>query len=559
MATGGAPQKTQKKKKKNLDHKKSHGGFHCTLTTKEAEGDSWRPSLTTTKRAQAAFVKAQNIYRTITCTMCNKPRSIYRASAVLGRKHEANLQTLIGETQYHCSMVFPGSAVSSIKVQKKGEPEESVDVNMNTVFETKPALSCLAPVEWTLYTFLKDKKKSSVCGHCGVTSGLVENADLKEEYSSVQKVCQRCLDRGLQHPVKGKFNRTLLGKRKTTASDGPATQKRKLETKDTSAPATQTPATPIPATQKQVKRAWDDTDDDNVVGREKKPKVSADAHSDESSDESIFFAPPPRGIRNDNNVTCFLASLCQSFHAMKDFQEQLRVHTGSNKFAAAFQNLSLALATGDRRTPVGLGDVIEVLQEDLGLSRMLMVQSDIHEFFVRLLALLPQSCQGLFQGRGIQFSDENPIDLLFTDISVPVSRSLQSSLHAYFHASVQTHDKTHHDVVFQRQLTKTPLILAVYVSRWIGNEKDHRGMDIPFTIDLAPFLAEGVTQQTKYKLNSVCVHIGEADYGHYVTYAQNTDGGWLYCNDSAVSTMRVKTVKEKIRSGYLLFFLRTTE
>ena len=57
---------------------------------------------------------------------------------------------------------------------------------------------------------------------------------------------------------------------------------------------------------------------------------------------------------------------------------------------------------------------------------------------------------------------------------------------------------------------------------------------------------EGTNQQeTDYELNSVILHEGEVNYGHYVCYARHEPDKWLKFNDQIVSETSAEHVLEE--------------
>ncbi|KAH8075181.1 ubiquitinyl hydrolase [Aureococcus anophagefferens] len=97
-------------------------------------------------------------------------------------------------------------------------------------------------------------------------------------------------------------------------------------------------------------------------------------------------------------------------------------------------------------------------------------------------------------------------------------------------------------------LWRAPEILVCCLKRFGGRGKLDGDVDFPLDgLDLAPYVAHGGP-------GPVTNHFGASFGGHYTAFARDDDGGWLKCDDSAVSPVPAAVVKS--RAAYVLFYKR---
>ncbi|KAH8052247.1 ubiquitinyl hydrolase [Aureococcus anophagefferens] len=97
-------------------------------------------------------------------------------------------------------------------------------------------------------------------------------------------------------------------------------------------------------------------------------------------------------------------------------------------------------------------------------------------------------------------------------------------------------------------LWRAPEILVCCLKRFGGRGKLDGDVDFPLDgLDLAPYVAHGGP-------GLVTNHFGASFGGHYTAFARDDDGGWLKCDDSAVSPVPAAVVKS--RAAYVLFYKR---
>jgi ubiquitin C-terminal hydrolase len=92
-----------------------------------------------------------------------------------------------------------------------------------------------------------------------------------------------------------------------------------------------------------------------------------------------------------------------------------------------------------------------------------------------------------------------------------------------------------------------------------GRIKINTEFEFPLELDLAPYSLSTETE-TSYELSGIIVHIGSADFGHYMSLVK-IDGRWISFNDTQVSEVEQKPLLRMCygkgaMSGYILFYTR---
>lgn len=104
-----------------------------------------------------------------------------------------------------------------------------------------------------------------------------------------------------------------------------------------------------------------------------------------------------------------------------------------------------------------------------------------------------------------------------------------------------------------------PLRRIVYVKTDDGykHDKDGRQVTYPMLLDMAPFVANNLNQNTQYQLYAISCHYGNVSGGHYVAYAHNRTGEWFCYNDN--QTTKVDSDSEYLnnKNAYILYYHRT--
>jgi len=123
-------------------------------------------------------------------------------------------------------------------------------------------------------------------------------------------------------------------------------------------------------------------------------------------------------------------------------------------------------------------------------------------------------------------------------------------------------------------LNNTPRYLILSLGRFLFNpqnpncpSKNTRKILIQHQLDIAPYLEEGVVvpegQTANYHLNSIIMHSGELNSGHYTAYVRK-NGLWYHCNDSRVRQVTPEEITGVLNGihidngePYILFYEQT--
>jgi ubiquitin C-terminal hydrolase len=103
---------------------------------------------------------------------------------------------------------------------------------------------------------------------------------------------------------------------------------------------------------------------------------------------------------------------------------------------------------------------------------------------------------------------------------------------------------------------KPPKVMVLHLKRFkmdfVSREKLFTLVKFPEELDIAPFVSVEHPPQSKYRLVSVCNHMGGLSGGHYTAFGKNGDD-WFEFNDRAVSKSEFEKVVS--RSAYMLFYV----
>ena len=113
-------------------------------------------------------------------------------------------------------------------------------------------------------------------------------------------------------------------------------------------------------------------------------------------------------------------------------------------------------------------------------------------------------------------------------------------------------------------ILELPNILILHLQRIVfnmdtySNQKINSRLEFPFDLDLEAYLHNSKTINTKdyfqYKLKGVVVHMGTADFGHYISYIKIRDNKWLQFNDTEIKDFDLKTFENECFGGMYFFF-----
>jgi ubiquitin C-terminal hydrolase len=107
-----------------------------------------------------------------------------------------------------------------------------------------------------------------------------------------------------------------------------------------------------------------------------------------------------------------------------------------------------------------------------------------------------------------------------------------------------------------------PRWLIVHLGRFSSPSKgevtkNDTPVEWPDDLDLSRYLPDSpATGSVTYKINSVCVHYGTVDRGHYKEFLRlsGTEDRWWRCNDDKVKQVTAEKVHKEL--AYVLFYER---
>lgn len=118
------------------------------------------------------------------------------------------------------------------------------------------------------------------------------------------------------------------------------------------------------------------------------------------------------------------------------------------------------------------------------------------------------------------------------------------------------------------KIMHAPPVLTLHLKRfavnysWNGKPKANKNtqfIEYPESLDIAPYMVDPQSTNTRYRLFGVTCHRGaELRFGHYTSYVRGPQGAWFHADDEdmePVSTKRVLTES----SAYLLSYMRVGE
>jgi len=261
------------------------------------------------------------------------------------------------------------------------------------------------------------------------------------------------------------------------------------------------------------------------------------------------------GLFNSGN-TCYLNSLLSTLYHIPFIRRN-----SPPPLSAIFSTLSAS-------KPASTLSLTTLLNIDPRL------QADADEFFKVLQSqILPSSINDLYTGTATEFirpispsaqepASEKPVP--FKDLSLPLTPNLERSLKERLTPEEISWRKT--PSLKGDYLTGLPAMLQLTLQRFATSYNAARGVVTITKLDNS--LAFPMTMNvnsTKYTLQSVVIHKGTFNYGHYYSYvnvglgAGGEGESWIRCDDLVVNKVEVKDMqldatnegrKKKFRRDY---------
>lgn len=277
-------------------------------------------------------------------------------------------------------------------------------------------------------------------------------------------------------------------------------------------------------------------------------------------------------------ATCFLNSSLQQFFYILPLRTAILNYEGDDIFCQSLKTLyaHMLISRHFAQTPTDL--VSKWVGWD-GEPMNPMMQQDACEFIQNLLDKLEKALgvdfiHSLFQGKTIHHTDGLTADFHtsseepFYSFSMPVKgvTNVEQSLEQLSAPDFFTGDNQYKseefgkiDVKRYSSIGNCPPFLIIQLARFEYNYAMYTRTKIDTPFDFPIDLRFG---DYDYKLSGVIVHIGTADFGHYVSYVRDRQtNNWRLCNDETVTPASEKSVKEagfgsSNKSAYLLFYDR---
>lgn len=113
-----------------------------------------------------------------------------------------------------------------------------------------------------------------------------------------------------------------------------------------------------------------------------------------------------------------------------------------------------------------------------------------------------------------------------------------------------------------------PPVLTLHLKRfavnygWNGRPKANKNtqfVEYPEALDIAPYMVDPSSSNTRYRLFGVTCHRGaELRFGHYTSYVRGPQGSWFHADDEDMEQVSAKRVLTE-SSAYLLSYMRVGE
>ena len=123
-------------------------------------------------------------------------------------------------------------------------------------------------------------------------------------------------------------------------------------------------------------------------------------------------------------------------------------------------------------------------------------------------------------------------------------------------------DNCHKEVKCEKKnrFWKLPHILIIMIKTYNENrQKIDHNLEYPMELDMTPYCFNYKNESLNYELNSLCIHSGSLNGGHYYAYCKNyKDNQWRQYNDTRVSNP-LEESEILDQKPYCLFYKRITD
>lgn len=287
-------------------------------------------------------------------------------------------------------------------------------------------------------------------------------------------------------------------------------------------------------------------------------------------------------------ATCFLNSTLQQFYAIPKLRNAIIEYNGNDEFMCQLRMLftRMYLSNGEACSTE------ELVKKWVGWDGEPMdprFQQDACEFIQMLIdklegGLTPQFIADFFAGttqekiEGINEKFEGASNQPFTTFTLPIDglNDTDEAFVQYQSPDFLTGNNQYYADSIEKKidakkvsyLGKLPKYLIIQLSRFQYNfqtwtrTKINSHFEFPTVLDISKISTE--PNPPKYHLHGIVMHIGTAEFGHYISYIKSRDqeGVWHNFNDTNVSTMTEEEVlkaaygEKGSMNGYILFYDR---
>jgi len=106
-------------------------------------------------------------------------------------------------------------------------------------------------------------------------------------------------------------------------------------------------------------------------------------------------------------------------------------------------------------------------------------------------------------------------------------------------------------------LSKMPQVLLLHIQRFCDKKEYRKKMDIPIEFPFHLEINTDLHTTRSYSLSAACVHLGNADHGHYITIAKNEENRWFKFDDDNCNEIIAEEVTNELyqQNVYILAYV----
>ncbi|ELP84232.1 hypothetical protein EIN_064670 [Entamoeba invadens IP1] len=285
-----------------------------------------------------------------------------------------------------------------------------------------------------------------------------------------------------------------------------------------------------------------------------------------------------RGLSNSGS-TCYVNSIIQQMFMIEEFRETLlRIRTDEGmKVTIALQKLFISLKGGSQDY-YSADTLIDAVEEHKKRNDLKSHQHDACDFLVMLLDCLEDEMSKgnkqlifpIFTLNMLNVTDsldpeiqehrETKEDFRLLPLPIQGRKNVGVCLTNLFKPEIFRGDnklKTDSGKYFaaskKYKIDYLPHYLFVQLNRFdsfgVDVMKINDECDVPNELDLQSYLKENIKEDGMYDLEGVVVHMGNSEFGHYISYVL-VDKKWMEFNDVRVMYSNPEIAMRNINGGY---------